>query len=173
MQANIRRADESDAGPLAILAERTFRATFTANNQAVDMDLHCEQSFGPEIQLRELQDSGVVTLVAEVEGKLVAFAQLRLTSSTESVNASRPCELYRIYLSSEWHGRGLAQQLMDEVLRAAVAAKCDCIWLGVWELNPRAIAFYQKFGFSVVGEHTFKLGEDPQIDLVMAAELAG
>jgi len=41
------------------------------------------------------------------------------------------------------------------------------VWLGVWEHNPRAIAFYRKWGFEAVGEHVFVVGTDPQRDLVM------
>ncbi|EIW9360309.1 GNAT family N-acetyltransferase, partial [Klebsiella pneumoniae] len=36
----IRRASPSDAEELAILAERTFRKTFEADNTQKDMDLH-------------------------------------------------------------------------------------------------------------------------------------
>jgi ribosomal protein S18 acetylase RimI-like enzyme len=46
--------------------------------------------------------------------------------------------------------------------------RSDVVWLGVWERNPRAIAFYRKFGFREVGTHVFPLGNDPQRDIVMA-----
>ena len=42
------------------------------------------------------------------------------------------------------------------------------LWLGVWERNPRAIAFYTKCGFVDVGEHAFVFGTDEQTDRVMA-----
>jgi ribosomal protein S18 acetylase RimI-like enzyme len=41
----------------------------------------------------------------------------------------------------------------------------------VWERNPKAIAFYRKNGFRVVGEHSFMLGRDQQRDLILAAQL--
>jgi len=44
----------------------------------------------------------------------------------------------------------------------------DVVWLGVWERNPRAMAFYKKFGFGEVGDHVFPLGTDPQRDIIMA-----
>jgi ribosomal protein S18 acetylase RimI-like enzyme len=45
------------------------------------------------------------------------------------------------------------------------------MWLGVWERNPRAVAFYRKYGFTRVGEHTFMLGADAQTDWVLARPL--
>ena len=49
----------------------------------------------------------------------------------------------------------------------------DALWLGVWERNPRAQAFYRTCGFAVVGTHTFVVGSDPQTDHVMARPLPG
>ena len=43
----------------------------------------------------------------------------------------------------------------------------DTLWLGVWEHNPRARAFYRKWGFVEVGTHIFVLGSDPQTDILM------
>jgi ribosomal protein S18 acetylase RimI-like enzyme len=45
----------------------------------------------------------------------------------------------------------------------------ETVWLGVWEHNPRAIAFYAKCGFADVGSHVFMIGTDAQTDRLMAA----
>ena len=45
------------------------------------------------------------------------------------------------------------------------------MFLGVWEHNPRAQAFYRKWGFERVGEHVFQMGDDPQIDWWMVRTL--
>jgi ribosomal protein S18 acetylase RimI-like enzyme len=45
------------------------------------------------------------------------------------------------------------------------------LWLGVWERNPRAIAFYTKCGFVDVGAHAFFFGTEEQSDRVMAHPL--
>jgi len=61
---------------------------------------------------------------------------------------------------------------MASLLDVAVVGGADVAWLGVWEQNPRAISFYAKNGFAVVGEHVFVLGKDPQRDLVLAKRLS-
>ena len=60
---------------------------------------------------------------------------------------------------------------MRACFERATALGCDVIWLGVWERNPRAIAFYEKMGFATVGGHSFMLGRDLQHDLVMSRAL--
>ena len=169
--ATIRRASPHDAPALACLAERIFRDTFTAGNNPADMELHCSKNFGPDIQLREIKNPDLVTILGESDGELIAFAQVQLHSAIECVSAKRPSELCRLYVSHRWHGRGIAHEVMKEVLATVRLAASDHIWLGVWERNERALAFYRKFGFEVVGDHTFQFGNDPQRDLVMALKL--
>ncbi len=64
---------------------------------------------------------------------------------------------------------GVAQQLMAEVKLAVKAMSCLNLWLGVWERNPRAIAFYAKCGFVDRGSKVFVVGADRQTDRVMVA----
>jgi ribosomal protein S18 acetylase RimI-like enzyme len=167
----LRRAVPGDAPSLAVLAERTFRETFGTRNSPENMDMHCAKCFGPEIQLREIQDPGIVTTVVVADGDMVGFSQLRIPSAHASVAAKRPAELNRIYVLAEWHGRGAAQDLMRDALANAARDDCDRLWLGVWEHNPKAMAFYRKFGLEVVGTHAFMLGLDRQRDLIMSVKL--
>jgi ribosomal protein S18 acetylase RimI-like enzyme len=141
------------------------------DNSEENINLHCARKFSAAIQSDEISDPQLTTLLAEVAGELVGFAQLRLAHATACVKGDRPAELHRIYVSSEWHGRGVANDLMRAVYAAAARAGSDCIWLGVWEHNLKAIAFYHKCGFSVVGEHPFMVGRDRQHDLILAAQL--
>lgn len=167
----LRRATVADAARLAVLAERTFRDTFTGENSPQDMETHCAENFSTEIQMSELADPQRITLLAEAGETAAGFAQLVLGSAPECLSCARPAELNRLYLLGAWHGRGVAQELMAAVLSAAAQANCDHVWLGVWERNPKAITFYRKFGFEVIGEHRFVLGRDPQRDLLMALRI--
>jgi ribosomal protein S18 acetylase RimI-like enzyme len=65
----------------------------------------------------------------------------------------------------------LAHQLMGHVVARAEAAGSTVLWLGVWERNPRALAFYRKWGFEVVAEHIFTVGQDPQRDLILRRDV--
>jgi ribosomal protein S18 acetylase RimI-like enzyme len=163
----IRRAEEDDASALSILAERTFRDAFAETNTAANMQLHCAASYAQALQLAEIRDSSLETWVAESATGLIAYVQLRLEAASPLISDERPVEIQRFYVDASHHGTGLAQQVMAHVVARANAAGSAALWLGVWERNARALAFYRKWGFDVVGEHTFWLGEDPQRDLIM------
>ncbi len=164
----IRRAELSDALRRAELAELTFRNTFEATNTPEDMNLHCAAFYSEAIQAREISDPKMATLVCEHKEQFVGFAQLRWERSAACIKAERPAEIQRLYVCETWHGKGVAQDLMSESMALAKAHGSDQVWLGVWEHNPRAMAFYGKWGFSAVGDHTFPVGSNPQRDIIMA-----
>ncbi len=168
---DIRPATSNDAAALASLAETIFRDTFTTGTSTADMDLYCARSFGPEIQQKEILDTGLTTLLAQIDRELVAYAQVRLEAPHAAIAAKRPSELCKLYVRREWQGRGVAQGLMTQAMATAAGAGADYIWLGVWEHNPKAIAFYRKYAFKPVGEKIFQLGDDAQRDLILGTAL--
>lgn len=167
MPPTIRHAKPSDAQRLTVLAEQTFRDTFGNANTAENMAAHCRSSYGEAVQSAEISDPRLVTLVCEDGDRLVAFAQLRWTERPGCLSAERPGEIQRLYVTKSRHGRGIAQELMAACIQEMSKRKSDSVWLGVWEHNPRAIAFYKKLGFVEAGEHIFCLGADRQRDLIM------
>ena len=171
MTVAIRPAGAPDAPWLAALAERMFRETYSAYNTPDDMERYVASHFGPALQQAELRDPRMITLVAEDDGRAAGYAQLARGAAPAAVTGPAPLELVRFYVDRPWHGRGVAQTLMDAAIGAARAADARTLWLGVWERNERAIAFYRKSGFVDVGTQIFVLGADHQRDLVLARPL--
>lgn len=168
MSVVVRLAGPADAAWLAALAERTFRETYTEFNTPENMEAYVAEHFGPDRQAAELRDPAMVTLVVEANREAAGYAQLARGPAPSSVAGPAPMELVRFYVDQPWHGRGLAQTLMAATVDTARLAGARTLWLGVWERNGRAIAFYRKCGFAQVGTHTFVLGTDHQRDLVLA-----
>ena len=172
MTVLLRPAADTDADALATFAARAFAESFGADNRPGDVARFLAANYSRERQHRELTDPAWTTILAEDDQALVGFAQLCPGSTPASVTGSAPLELARFYVDAVWHGRGVAQRLMAATIAAAVAGGARTLWLGVWEQNPRAIAFYEKCGFTDVGEKSFVLGTDVQHDRVMARVLS-
>jgi ribosomal protein S18 acetylase RimI-like enzyme len=168
----IRPATLDDAVALSALGAATFRDTFEADNTPEDMARYLSTAFNPEQQAAEINDPESIILLAArtsaTEAELVGYAHVVAGSPPQAVESSNPVELKRLYVARSWHGRGVAHMLMDAVLAAAQARGAETVWLGVWERNPRAVAFYRKYGFEHVGEQTFQLGSDRQTDWILA-----
>lgn len=171
-QVVIRRALVDDAAALAEFGARTFFETFAAENTVEDMQLHLKSAWAPELQRAEILDARVDTLLAcDAGGALAGFAQLRAGDAPACIATVRPVELLRFYVDKPWQGQGVAHRLMAAVEQQARAHGARELWLGVWERNPRAQAFYRKHGFRQVGTQIFVVGTDPQTDHVMLREL--
>jgi ribosomal protein S18 acetylase RimI-like enzyme len=175
----VRAATTGDAARVSHLGATTFRAAFEAQNTPEDMARYLAETFTVERQAAEIADRRAAVLVAEqpdtsggaADAELVGYAHLVFGSAPAFVHGPAPVELKRLYVDRAWHGQGVAQALMDAAIAAARARGAETMWLGVWEHNPRAAAFYAKYGFARVGEHTFLLGDDAQTDWVLARPL--
>ena len=135
------------------------------------MAVHTARAYRPSQQQRELIDPDIVTLLVEVDGQLAGYAQLRSGVRPACVTGEKPIELWRFYIAQPWHGRGIAQALMRTVESEAYRRGGRTLWLGVWERNERAKAFYHRNGFTDVGSHVFTVGTDAQIDRILVRTL--
>lgn len=172
-EIKLRHATTEDASMLAELAWQTFWDAFKDHpaNAPDDMKAYMEAAFSVEQVAKELAESDSIFLVAEIEGKPAGYAKLQRDHTEPGITAERPIELCRLYSHQAFLGKGVGAALMDECFEVAREKGHDVIWLGVWEFNPRAQAFYTKNGFREVGKHIFQLGSDPQTDLLMQKEL--
>lgn len=163
----IRRGELRDAALLAELGARTFSETFAADNTPEDMAAYLASAFTPTQQAAELADSDSVYRIAETNGVAVGYAMLRFGDVPESVKGRKPIELVRLYVSRTSLGSGAGATLMKACIDEAKRRGFETLWLGVWEHNIRAQAFYRKWNFHKVGTHVFQLGNDPQTDILM------
>jgi GNAT superfamily N-acetyltransferase len=131
------------------------------------MTSYLAASFNLERQAAELADPAASFLIAEVGGIAAGYAKLHAGEPAEGVAGDKPVELMRLYVLHEWLGRGVGAELMRACLDEARRAGHDTVWLGVWERNGRAQAFYRKWNFHEISDHTFQLGSDPQRDILM------
>ena len=168
----VRRATVDDAATVADIGARLFAQAFAAQNTADNLRAYLASAFSEAQQRRELSDPANVVWLAEWDARAVGYAHVKLGSPANDVAMQRPVELSRIYADRQWHGQGLGQRLLTACLDEAARWRASHIWLGVWKENPRAVAFYEKNGFKIVGEHTFQVGADPQHDWIMVRELA-
>ena len=169
----IRRATVDDAASLTEIAARIFHETFAAENDPEDMRAYMDEAFTVARQAEEIADPRSTILLAEVDGELAGYARLLDGEVPEEVAGERPIELARLYADGRFHGKGLGAALLEACFDEARRCGYRTIWLGVWERNWRALAFYRKWGFVECGSHVFLLGSDPQTDLLMARPVDG
>ena len=168
----IRIAGREDAALIADLSRRTFYDTFAKHNTPENMDLFLETQFTREQLMEEVGAPRNTFLLAHLNGEAVGYA--RLYEGIElppRIAGSEAIEISRLYAEQQVIGKGIGKALMLASIDFAREKGKDWIWLGVWEHNHRAIAFYKKMGFEPFDRHIFLLGQDVQYDWWMQRKL--
>lgn len=168
---SVRGATLEDVPILLNLGAKTFQDTFGVHNTQENMRLYVEKTFTHEQITTEVSDPATIFLIAYDGSTPVGYAKMKMGEIPAGLNSTRAIEIERIYSTQEYIGKKAGKSLMEACLGVARERDYETIWLGVWERNPRAIAFYEKWGFEKFGSHPFLLGTDLQTDLLMKKNL--
>jgi diamine N-acetyltransferase len=170
-EITIRHASTADAPLIADMSRQTFYDTFAPVNTKENMDKFMNEQFTRERLMNEVDAPGNIFLLAYDGNEPVGYVRMRENNNPPELEGKESIEIARIYAVTSSIGKGVGKKLMDQCMDIARQKNKELIWLGVWEHNKRAIAFYEKMGFEKFGTHVFLLGDDPQTDWLMKKEL--
>lgn len=160
---SLREVGNRDLELLQKISRETFQESFSDQNTEENMRHYLENSLSLEKLTEEFNNPDSAFYIPYLNGEYVGY--LKLNFENDNV------EIERIYVYKPFHGKGIGQQLLDKALDIAREKNVSQIWLGVWEHNARAIAFYTKNGFEAFDHHIFLLGDDKQTDILMRRQL--
>jgi GNAT superfamily N-acetyltransferase len=169
MDEMIQYLDHSDvsASDLRAMAQLAFSDTFA---HLYDHDPFVEflsKTYGPGGSMeRDLCDPTIQWKVAVFDGSPIGYAKVSLLTAPALSPKPDALELRQIYVLRAWHGRGVADCLMNWALDHARSCRATEIYLTVFDHNRRAKGFYSRYGFSEVGHCTFTLGDRVDNDRV-------
>jgi ribosomal protein S18 acetylase RimI-like enzyme len=165
----VRRAVTGDEQALSGVAARTFPLACPPHTSAVDIARHQRTELSVAQFAADMVRPGVVFHVAEFAGKVVGYTMMvGPVPPPDGPAGHNPAELRRIYVDADQQGRGVGDHLMRTVLHHARTHGYDQVWLGTNQLNERAIGFYTRHSFEVIGAKKFHVGAAVEDDYVMA-----
>jgi ribosomal protein S18 acetylase RimI-like enzyme len=167
MPTTIRELTRADIPELRGLAIRIYRDTFSGQNSAANMEAFLAKDYSLESFHREFDEPGSSYFFACDDFKPVGYLRLRKSREAEEQLGNNTIELHRLYVDVNYQGHGIGKLLMEFALGHAKKLNVDWLWLGVWEHNPRAQAFYSSWGFERFGEHIFQMGDEAQTDWLL------
>ncbi|MBL7692040.1 MAG: GNAT family N-acetyltransferase [Flavipsychrobacter sp.] len=170
-EVTIRRVGVAEAVALQTISRHTFKEAFAGDNDAQNMEQYLTENLSIERLTFELHAPCSEFYFAEVAGTSIGYLKVNYGTCQTEPQGENSLEVERIYITKEHHGKGVAQSLFQKAIDIATSRNARNIWLGVWEHNHRALAFYRKYGFVEFGRHVFMLGTDAQTDIMMRWEL--
>ena len=168
---SIRQLIPADLASLCQLSRQTFSEAFGAANDPQPFQAYLDHAFSKEQLQEELAHPFSQFFFAERDRIPLGYMKLVAGKQPNGIQGGKVLEIQRIYVRQEYRGKGVGKILMKRALEVAEHSQAEYLWLGVWELNPKAIAFYEKWGFEPVGSQEFKLGDEIQKDIVMKKDL--
>nr|WP_299341884.1 GNAT family N-acetyltransferase [Allomuricauda sp.] len=157
----IRLAKKEDAISIALLGRVTFTQTFRRFFSDFEgLNNYLDATFAVEKIERGLEKENNVYWVAFVNRLPVGYAKLKLDSPSNFVPYENVGQLQKIYVLQDFLSLKIGKRLQDALLEKAKASGCEHIWLSVYKENQRALRFYEKNDFKIVGEHQFSIGND-------------
>ena len=130
-----------------------------------------DRAFNKEQLLSELENTNSEFYFLLLNDEPVGYLKLNLGAAQSDLHDNNSLEIERIYIDQSQQGKGLGTVLLNKAKERAHELNLQYIWLGVWEKNPGAIRFYERYGFHIFSSHKFRMGDEVQTDLLMRYDL--
>jgi ribosomal protein S18 acetylase RimI-like enzyme len=173
MNIAIREAGLGDEHRLAAVGAASFLESYAGTLSADDIISHCAVQHAPSLYEDWLIGGEARIWLAEAEAGRAPVGYIVMSPPDLPIAGIGPgdAEIRRIYVLHRFHGDKIGWRLMKTALDAARRTGRTRALVGVYGQNHSAIAFYQRVGFTVIGERKFRVGTTLHDDLVLALDL--
>lgn len=167
----IKKCNLENVSELQRISVETFTETFKEQNSPEHLNAYLEKAYNLETLKQELANPSSHFFFVYWNQEIAGYLKVNMDEAQTEAMGSGSLEVERIYVKKHYQKHGLGKALLNKAFEIALDEKKQTIWLGVWEDNTNAIAFYQKKGFVQTGSHSFFMGDDEQVDLIMTKTL--
>lgn len=168
----IRKATIQDAKHISSLGKKTFDQSFghLFKNRG-DLVTYLDETFSEEKIVHSLNKAHNKYWLVLEGAFAIGYAKLQLQSTSEFVDSEKVCKLQRIYFLKDYVSKGIGSKLHDAVFAEGSENESEYIWLSVLKENKKAITFYERYNYTIIGEHPFTIGSQKFDFWVMARKL--
>jgi diamine N-acetyltransferase len=174
-----------DIAKLSALGRKLFVQTFDGLYSQEDLEFFLNNTFSSAGLLRDLESgcdywaakdlalpdspwigyckAGPVKVPIASEPELHE-ADLKLHNGRSS---SRSLELRQLYIDHPYQRRGLGAKFMEKFLQLCQQRDIEIAYVSCWSENLKALKFYQRFGFEIIGQYEFPVGNHRDIEFIL------
>ncbi|WP_418511172.1 GNAT family N-acetyltransferase [Corallibacter sp.] len=156
---SIIKATLNDAEQLSVLASKTFLESHGHSAPQRDIDNYISLKLNPEVFKEELNDSNNIFYLLHFKNQVVGYSKITLNVATKNIPFNNVTKLERLYLLESYQDLKLGLMLFNFNIEISKKHNQSGIWLYTWVKNKKAIKFYEKAGFKIIGHYDFKISE--------------
>ncbi len=160
MSVEIRKAVITDAALLSRVSVEAFLPAHGHSSPKKDIDSYITENFSVENFKKELTNPHYLYHLIYYKNKIAGFSKVIFNTSDEHIVENNVTKMERLYLLKEFYGYQLGTKLLLFNTDIAKKDKQYGIWVEVWIENKRAIKFYKKMGFEIIGNSYFTISEN-------------
>ena len=153
----ILKATIQNAKYLAPIAKEAFLTAHGHSATKEDIDSYVAANFSEANFVEEISNPNNHYYLVYYNSKLAGYSKVTLNTINKNIASENTTYMSRLYLLKEFYGLNLGKELFDYNIEFSKKHNQLGMWLAVWIENERAIKFYTKMGFKIVGKYDFRI----------------
>ena len=156
---SIIKATEKDYKSIVDIGKVSVGEAHRESCSAEDMNEFLEANYNDYAIKEELGDPQNIYYIIKYNGNPAGFSKIILNAEHPNIGHKNVTKLDRIYLLREFYDLKLGFELLKFNIELSKNNNQSGMWLYTWVGNNRAVNFYLKTGFKIIGSHEFKVTE--------------
>ncbi len=157
---SIIRATSEDYQLLTELGKTSFIESHSSSALAEDINNYVAAKYTWDILKQELADCNNIYHIIFYKGQPAGYSKIILNVPYNEIAPANFTKMERLYLLQEFYDLTLGYELLQFNIGLSKANEQAGMWLYTWKGNDRAVEFYTRAGFEVIGSHDFKISEN-------------
>lgn len=156
---NIVKATVKDCDLLTKISGQCFLESHGNSASEDDVAIFIAKTYSKKAFNNELQHSNNIYHIIYFNNEVAGYSKIVFDAPNENIQEQHVAKLDRLYLLKTFYGQHLGLKLLNFNTEISKNSLQKGVWLAVWVENLRAINFYKKMGFKIVGAYNFKISD--------------
>ena len=153
--SSVIKATDKDYNSIVSIGKISVAESHKDSCSAEVMNEFLRRNYNSHAIKEELNDINNIYYLINYDNKPVGFSKIVLNAKHSNIVAENVTKLDRIYLLKQFYGLKLGLELLNFNIQLSRNNNQSGIWLYTWIGNDRAIDFYRKAGFTIIGSHNY------------------
>jgi ribosomal protein S18 acetylase RimI-like enzyme len=156
---SICRASGENFRVLADIAKQSYIESHGKSAAPADIEMYINRTLNYNTIKDELNEKRNIYHIMYYDHKPAGYSKIILNAPDLNIQFQDVTKLERLYLLEQFYSLKIGFELLQFNIELSKQNKQAGMWLFVWKGNQRAINFYGRMGFQIIGSYNFKLTE--------------
>ncbi|MBP1631151.1 MAG: spermidine/spermine N(1)-acetyltransferase [Bacteroidetes bacterium] len=167
----IRKAELFDIENITVLKQQVWVSTYAEKGITKEFSDYVLSEFSMYNTRKSILDIDRNLLIAEIENHLIGCIEISFASNYPIPSLVNIPEISVLYVLEKFCGMGVGQKLLEEALLILKKKHFTAAWLTAYHKNHKALSFYKKNHFEMIGITHFEMSENKYENTILIREI--